>query len=94
MLAVSGHHVLCGDQSVAGRSYDGSQDAVGARRLANMALRLLCVEGLGDAEALAMAQAQFESADNMTDEAAAFDCLLAGGTAEQRLGAIAQFEAK
>jgi aminopeptidase N len=58
-----------------GRPY-GSGDAadVGRRRLANMALRLLCAGGT--AEAMQLAQTQLQRADNMTDEAAAFECLL------------------
>ncbi len=54
------------------------QGAVAARRAKNSAMRLLCVGG--DPRGLALAQAQFAAADNMTDSQAALQCLVDAGT--------------
>ena len=55
--------------------YAYSAAEVGRRRLAALALGYL--NARDTPEAAALAAAQHEAADNMTDEAAAFGCLLA-----------------
>ena len=58
-----------------GGPYAYSVAEVGLRRLAALALGYL--NARDTPEAAALAAAQHEAADNMTDEAAAFGCLLA-----------------
>jgi aminopeptidase N len=73
-------------------AYQYTGEAISKRRLANMALRYLCAGGT--AEAAALAKAQLESADNMTDEHAAFECLLDCScmTEAERTAVIQAFE--
>lgn len=72
--------------------YEYTGEAISKRRLANTALRYLCAGGT--AEAAALAKAQLEAADNMTDENAAFECLLdcSGVTDAERAAVIRTFE--
>lgn len=73
-------------------AYEYNREAISKRRLANMALRYLCAGGT--AEAAALAKAQLEAADNMTDENAAFECLLDCScvTGAERTAVIQAFE--
>jgi len=77
-------------------AYEHSSEAVGKRRLANMSLRYLCAaaDGSSSSEAAALAKAQLETADNMTDESAAFECLLDCGCVDEaeRRAVIEGFE--
>ncbi len=57
-------------------AYSLDPEAVGRRRLKNLALEYLC---LGDGEALRLASRQFEQADNMTDEFASLRVLVEAG---------------
>ena len=72
--------------------YEYTGEAISKRRLANTALRYLCAGGT--AEAAALAKAQLQAADNMTDENAAFECLLDCSyvTDAERAAAIRTFE--
>ena len=67
--------------------YSLEPDAIGRRRLKNLALDYLCRVG---SEGLALATAQFQKADNMTDEFAALRVLVeaGGGVREQPLDAF------
>ena len=73
-------------------AYEYTGEAISKRRLANTALRYLCAGGT--AEAAALAKSQLESADNMTDENAAFECLLDCScvTEAERTAVIQAFE--
>ncbi|MGE0312670.1 MAG: aminopeptidase N [Lautropia sp.] len=65
--------------------------AMGPRALANTALMLLCASGAAPDEAPALAQAQFDGADNMTDRQAALMALMSVDLA-RREAALAAFE--
>jgi aminopeptidase N len=68
--------------------YVYSPEEKGRRRLRNVALGYLAASGAGDAAALAFAQ--FEAADNMTDRQAALTTLVNGDAAERDV-ALAAF---
>jgi aminopeptidase N len=67
--------------------YSVEPDAIGRRRLKNLALDYLC---RGDGESLSLATAQFEEAGNMTDEFSALRVLVEAGSGvrEQPLAAF------
>jgi aminopeptidase N len=65
-----------------GVPYAPTPEQSGARRLANTCLRYLCAADDGAARALAVAQ--FDAADNMTDAIAALAALNHGDSAERR----------
>jgi aminopeptidase N len=71
--------------------YVYSPDAKGRRRLRNVALGYIAASGAEDAAALAFAQ--FEAADNMTDRQAALTTLVSSDAAE-REEALAHFHAR
>jgi aminopeptidase N len=71
--------------------YATTPGQTGARRLANVCLRYLCAGD--DAAGIALAVAQFETADNMTDSIAAL-AALSDGTSSERDAVFAQFEAR
>jgi aminopeptidase N len=71
--------------------YVYSPDAKGRRRLRNVALGYIAASGAEDAAALAFAQ--FEAADNMTDRQAALTTLVSSDAAE-REEALARFHAR
>jgi len=72
-------------------SYVYSPDAKGRRRLRNVALGYIAASGAPDAAALAFAQ--FETADNMTDRQAALTTLV-NSDAPEREEALARFHAR
>ena len=55
-------------------TYSSSGDAIAKRSLKNLALHFIALES--DAEALSLVETQFNAADNMTDELAAFRALV------------------
>ena len=65
--------------------------SMGPRALANAALVMLCAAGVARDEAAALAHAQYEGADNMTDRQAALMALMTvdGARREQALAAFA-----
>ncbi|HEX8484425.1 aminopeptidase N [Sphingomonas sp.] len=65
--------------------YEFTPDAKGCRRLRNVALGYIAASGAADADALAFAQ--FEAADNMTDRQGALTTL-ASGTSDRRVAAL------
>jgi aminopeptidase N len=70
------------DESQAtGSGYVYSPEAKGLRRLKSVALGYIAASGASDAAALAFAQ--FEAADNMTDRQSALTTLVAGDSAER-----------
>ncbi|MEG3091479.1 aminopeptidase N [Sphingomonas sp. PB1R3] len=71
--------------------YVYSPDAKGRRRLRNVALGYIAASGAEDAAALAFAQ--FEAADNMTDRQAALTTLVSSDASE-REEALARFHAR
>jgi len=75
----------------AGEPYRRDPEAKGVRRLRSIALGYLMASGSDDAPALAMAQ--FENADNMTDSIGAL-AALASSDAPQRDTALAAFHAR
>ena len=74
--------------------FEYTAPAIAKRKLAACCLRYLCAGG--SEAAAALAQSQLQNADNMTDEQAAFDCLLDCGAVseEQRTAVIEGFEQK
>jgi len=93
-LAVE-HRAILEDLYAAQSSDDAYQpDAMSAGR---RALRNVCLDYLatiGDAASTALAQRQFESADNMTDQFAAFRCLAHDESSDIREAAVAAFYSK
>ncbi len=71
--------------------FETSPAAKGARRLRNVALGYIAASGAADAPALAYAQ--FEAADNMTDRQGALSTLVSGDSPE-RAEALAAFYAR
>ena len=76
---------------MAQEAYVYSPDAKGRRRLRNVALGYIAASGAEDAAALAFAQ--FEAADNMTDRQAALTTLV-NSDAPEREEALARFHAR
>ncbi|MGZ3184623.1 MAG: aminopeptidase N, partial [Telluria sp.] len=64
--------------------YSPDAGSIGKRALKNLALAYLCAAP--DEEALALAQKQFDEADNMTDRVAALSALVHARTSDVRVG--------
>jgi aminopeptidase N len=77
--------------AAAANRFEYTPSAKGLRRLRSVALGYLAAAGAGDAAALALAQ--FEGADNMTDRNGALG-VLANGTSPERETALAAFYAR
>jgi aminopeptidase N len=68
--------------------YSPDAESIGKRALKNLALAYLCAAP--DEESVALAQKQFDEADNMTDRVAALSALAHARTADLQAGARAQ----
>ncbi|MGC8121015.1 aminopeptidase N [Marinobacter sp. VGCF2001] len=79
----------CYQRNLGSGDYELTPEAIASRSLRNTALGWLL--HIGDTEALALAEAQFESADNMTDRLGALRALVNSDFAEVRAGALETF---
>ncbi|WP_036169831.1 aminopeptidase N [Massilia sp. 9096] len=68
--------------------YSPDAESIGKRALKNLALAYLCAAP--DEESIALAQRQFDEADNMTDRVAALSALVHARAADAQAGARAQ----